>query len=158
MAMTITSTIRSSMFSAGIGGAVMYLLDPAGGARRRALMRDRIASAASKTGKAYQAVRRDVTNRVGGIAAKARGRFGDGTPDDGVLEARVRAVLGHVSSRPRAIRVTADDGSITLTGQAEKPEVRAIEAATRNVRGVGQVDNRLAVHTSGARPNGWPSW
>jgi hypothetical protein len=48
------------------GAVLMYLGDPEGGRRRRALVRDRLVRAAHRTGDAVDVTSRDVTNaRVG---------------------------------------------------------------------------------------------
>ena len=56
----------------GLGAAVMYVLDPQGGRRRRAFARDKAMSLASKTSKVVSARSRDLANRAKGVAAEAR--------------------------------------------------------------------------------------
>jgi len=56
----------------GLGAAVMYVLDPQGGRRRRALARDKAVSLANKTSKVVSARSRDLANRAKGVAAEAR--------------------------------------------------------------------------------------
>src|SRR5438132_5811675 len=60
---------------AAVGAGLMYLLDPEGGRRRRALLRDQLVSAAHKTTDAVDATSRDMTNRARGVVAELRGRF-----------------------------------------------------------------------------------
>src|SRR5437764_8552791 len=137
---------RSTILGAGIGAGLMFIFDPVRGARRRALVPDKFVRAAHKTRDAYEATQRDVGNRASGVAAELRGRFSaDGASDDIIVE-RVRAELGRVSSHPRAIHVAANDGSVTLTGDALATEVSSIVAAVRRVRGVDDVRNELTAH------------
>jgi hypothetical protein len=73
----------------GIGAALMYLLDPDRGARRRALARDKAIHLGRVTGERLGARSRDLRNRAQGVAARAkRGKSNEAPPDD-VLEARV---------------------------------------------------------------------
>jgi hypothetical protein len=61
----------------GLGAAVMYVLDPEGGRRRRALARDKAVSLANKTTRVVEAKSRDLANRAKGVAAEARSKMGD---------------------------------------------------------------------------------
>jgi len=65
----------------GLGAAVMYVLDPQGGRRRRALARDKAVSLANKTSRLVAARSRDLANRAKGVAAEARSKMAD--PDGG---------------------------------------------------------------------------
>src|SRR5262249_6662234 len=64
-------TLRSTICGAGIGAGLMFLLDPATGARRRSLLRDKVVGAAHKTRDAYDATRRDIGNRLSGASAES---------------------------------------------------------------------------------------
>src|SRR5215204_3663603 len=73
----------------GLGAALMYILDPDRGRRRRALMRDQFVSAGHRLPDAVGAIARDLSNRTRGLVAEAgasieetfnRGRPGCGTP------------------------------------------------------------------------------
>ena len=73
------SALRSTICGAGIGAGLMFLFDPARGARRRSMVRDRVVRAAHKTRDAYDATRRDFGNRLSGAAAEVRSQLsGDG--------------------------------------------------------------------------------
>lgn len=163
----MNNAVRSTMVGAGVGAGLMLLLDPARGARRRALVRDKITYAARKTRDAYGATRRDLGNRLSGL--KARTRWGPGQAvSDRKLEGRVRSVLGRVSSHPGAIRVSASHSSVMLAGDVLASDARRVEAAVRAIRGVVDVRNELVVHPAGTnvpalqgrsnRPGWWSSW
>lgn len=145
---------RDILVGAGVGAAVVFMLDPQGGGRRRALVRDKMAYASRKTRDGMDAVARDMANRTRGIAAATRGRFTDSNVDDDVLVERVRAKLGRASSHPRAIDVKAADGEVTLYGPILSDEVADVLSIVGSVRGVHAVVNELEPHDS---PEGIPS-
>jgi hypothetical protein len=62
----------------GLGAAVMYVLDPQGGRRRRALARDKAVSFAKTTSRVVGARSRDLANRAKGVASEARSKMADG--------------------------------------------------------------------------------
>src|SRR5512143_3725681 len=110
----------------GVGAALMYALDPQQGNRRRALARDKLTKAMHKTGHAVGATSRDVVHRAGGLAASMQARFFEDNAPDAVVEARVRARLGRVSSHPGAVEVAAASGVITLHGPVFRSELAGI--------------------------------
>jgi hypothetical protein len=130
----------------GIGAGLMYFLDPTGGGRRRALVRDQIIHASHYAEEAAQATRRDLTNRATGVAARLRGATRREPPDDRVLIERVRAQLGRVVSHPHAIDVDAIDGVVTLRGPILMREVAPLCRAVSRIRGVGEVIDQLDAH------------
>ena len=58
--------------AAGAGAALMYLFDPARGARRRRLVTDQVVHAGHVVGDALGVTGRDLANRGRGLAAEAR--------------------------------------------------------------------------------------
>jgi hypothetical protein len=159
--------LRSTICGAGIGAGLMFLLDPARGARRRSMVRDKVVRAAHKTRDAYAATRRDLSNRHSGAAAEVRSQLGGDRADGWTIGERVRAKLRRVTSHPRAITVRIEDGCVTLTGDALASEVDAIVSGVENVRGVRKVDNRLTLHAAanrvrslqrGSRRRAWSTW
>jgi BON domain len=137
---------RDLLIGAAAGSALMFMLDPSTGTRRRALARDRMTRATRKTRDGLEAAARDIGNRASGLAATTRGRWSDEAVDDATVVERVRAKLGRVCSHPRAIDVDARDGRVTLRGQVLFPEMRAVVATALAVRGVGSVDNQLEAY------------
>ena len=82
----------------GLGAAVMYVLDPQGGRRRRALARDKAVSLANKTGRVVEATSRDLANRAKGVAADARAKISK--PNGGREEGHVDETRQRDSERP----------------------------------------------------------
>jgi gas vesicle protein len=145
---------REILVGAGVGAALAFMLDPQGGGRRRAVVRDKVVRASRKSRDGVDAVARDMANRTRGVAAATRGRFTGGDVDDDVLVERVRAKLGRASSHPRAIDVKAGGGEVTLYGPILAGEVDGVLSTVAAVRGVRSVINELEPHDS---PEGIPS-
>jgi hypothetical protein len=142
---------RDFLLGAGVGAALTYMFDPVGGARRRALLRDKAVRVTRKTREGLDGKARDVANRLAGAAAAARGRLTSEAIDDARLFGRVRAQLGRVSTHPRALEVDARNGEVTVRGPILAREVDAVLAAIAAVRGVRSVINQLEIHASGDR-------
>lgn len=141
---------RDLIAGVGIGAALAFLLDPNGGARRRALVRDKFVRASRRTRDGVDATSRDLANRTRGIAAAARGRFTHEPVSDNVLLERVRAKLGRACSHPRALDVLAYQSHVTLRGPILASEVPGVLAAVTAVRGVEEVTNELEPHETAA--------
>ena len=103
--------------TAGIGAGLMFLLDPDLGARRRAILRDKMISFGRIAAWAADKTSRDVKNRLYGTVQSTKSRFRDAAVSDDVLVERVRSQMGRAVSHPHAIYVTAQDGRITLSGE-----------------------------------------
>src|SRR5215510_227962 len=84
----------------GLGAALMYLLDPDRGARRRALARDKAVHFGRVAGERLGARSRDLRNRARGLAARTRRAKPEETPGDDVLEARMRSEIGRAARHP----------------------------------------------------------
>jgi uncharacterized membrane protein/uncharacterized protein YwbE len=132
--------------SIGVGAATAYLLDPTSGTRRRRRVGDLFVRGANLTGDAAGKVGRDLRNRTRGIVASAGRVVRRDAPDDEVLHERVRSSLGRVTSHPHAIKVTAHDGRVVLTGPILKTEEARVIHAVGAVRGVNAVESRLQPH------------
>jgi hypothetical protein len=136
------------LLGAVIGAGVMYLLDPDGGRRRRALLRDQLVSAGHKTSDAVGATSRDVTNRARGVVAELRGRLRREHVGDDVLRERVRARIGAVVGHAGALETHVSDGRVTLRGPVLSEELERLLRRVRGVRGVEEVLSELEVHES----------
>lgn len=143
-----SGTALTLLTGLGLGAALMYFLDPDRGARRRALVRDRTASALRQGGRGAQGIAEDARNRAVGTAAEIGRRLRDEQVTDDQLVARVRAQLGHHVERARAIDVVADGGRVVLRGEVAADEVEDVLSTVRGVRGVDQVDNQLGIRAS----------
>jgi hypothetical protein len=130
------------------GSTLMFLLDPAAGRRRRALMRDQIRKARRRSRKALEATTRDISNRSGGVTATIRRLWASETANDRRLIERVRATLGHSCSHPRAIDVEADNGHVILRGPVLGAEEQSLLRAVAGVPGLKGVRNGLEAHAS----------
>lgn len=132
----------------GLGAALMYILDPKRGARRRALLRDQASSALRTGRREFRRRTEDLKHRAEGAVAELRGRLRerkDGTVDDEQLAERVRAELGHKVHHTSALEVSAQDGIVTLAGMIPREELPDALATARKVRGVEQVRDELRV-------------
>jgi BON domain len=140
----------------GLGACLIYLFDPRLGRRRRALIGDKIGSYWRSTGDFLGKTARDASNRTRGLLAEASTPFKHAeTPDNAVLEARVRAQLGHMGSEASAIDVSTEQGRVTLHGSIPASATEALLSAVESVAGVTEVVNQLEVkseteHMAGA--------
>jgi hypothetical protein len=130
----------------GIGAGCMYFFDPDLGRRRRTLFSDQWNRACRDLENAADVTLRDLNNRLTGLAAMSRAQERDDS--DPVLVNRVRSKMGRYVSHPSAIRVTAKDGRVRLSGPVLAREVEALFAAVRAVPGVAHVENNLDAHQS----------
>ena len=145
---------RALIGGMALGAAAMLMLDPDRGARRRALVREKMVRGTRRTGEALDAAARDVANRTRGVVASTRGRvWSEDVEDDRLLE-RVRAKLGRVCSHPHAVDVDVMDGAVTLRGPILADEVNDVLTVIASVRGVHSVHNGLDAHDS---PEGIPA-
>jgi osmotically-inducible protein OsmY len=129
----------------GLGAALMYLFDPDRGRRRRALIRDKAEGAANKAGDYAGKMSRDLRNRAYGLVTETKSMFQNQEVTDEVLIDRVRAKLGHYSVHVGAIDVTAESGTVILSGSVLAKEVPEVLRAVGSVRGVKRVENQLAM-------------
>jgi len=141
---------RLLLGAAAAGAISMYLLDPDHGRRRRAVMRDRLASGMSRLDEATSVASRDLRNRARGVAHEVRARFTPEDVPDEVLSERVRSRLGGAVSHPGAIEVAALSGRVTLSGAVLEREYVRLLRTVWAVRGVADVEDRLAVYESAA--------
>ncbi|HUP42032.1 MAG TPA: BON domain-containing protein, partial [Thermoanaerobaculia bacterium] len=112
------TTIVTSALALGAGAGLMYLLDPQGGRRRRALLKDKARHGAHEAGDKVSAVATDVGNRARGLTKEAVGRLRNEELTDEQLAQRVRSTLGHHTDHAGAIEVLVHDGRVTLAGPA----------------------------------------
>ena len=145
--------LLAGLIGVGAGLTATYFLNSNRGGQRRALIGDKLSSAANRLPSAMSGAATDISNRARGMWAGATNLFTSDNPSDQVLEARVRSKMGRVVSHPSSIHVMARDGRVTLDGVILAHEVPALLASVEKVRGVQDVENNLQVHQS---PGGVP--
>jgi len=129
----------------GLGAVLMYVFDPDRGKGRRAVIRDKVDSAAHKIGDAAEKMGRDISHRAQGVMAETKSLFRQDQVSDDVLVERVRSRFGRLPVDIGGFEVLAHDGIVTLRGQIGADEVPKVLRAARFVRGVKAVDNHLTV-------------
>jgi len=134
----------------GIGAGLMYVFDPDRGSRRRALVRDKVEHAKNRAGDYAGKVSRDLRNRAQGLAAETAAIFSEEKVSDEVLVERVRVAMGRVPAHDGAVKVTANNGIVNLSGQALANELPALMAAIREVGGVKDIVSDLKVREGAA--------
>ncbi len=146
-------SLVGALLGALAGSVLMYFLDPRGGARRRALLRDQIVHLRHQgqdmiEGAGGTASR--VKDRARGTMIETQGRIQERLSDEPVpdqqLEARVRSEMGRFVKHLSAIDIRAREGVVTLSGAVLADEVEAVVKAARNVRGVKSIENKLTVY------------
>jgi hypothetical protein len=132
-----------------LGSLMTFLLDPARGNYRRALIQDKAASFRRETKLRGGKLGRDIANRTKGIKANVNklGAQEESLSDDRLI-ARVRSEFGRKISHPKSISVDADNGVITLSGPILESEVDDLISCVGNVRGVEDVINNLEAYDS----------
>ena len=125
------------------GAALMYLLDGASGARRRAELRDKLVSFSRMGTRKANVAARDVAHRLEGAWAEAGHLFKNEVASDDMLSERVRSQLGRVVSHAHSVEVTAPDGCITLRGSVPDGERDQLLRRVHRVRGVRMVLDKL---------------
>jgi hypothetical protein len=144
---------RMMLRGAVLGAGLMYLFDPARGARRRAQLGGRVAHFFRLERQLVDRARRDAGNRIRGMIDQLRSPIVKQVSDD-VLEPRVRSKLGHCVSHPRAVLVDVVDGHVTLAGPILTREADHLVREVAAIRGVKEVLDALDRH---ATPEGVPS-
>jgi hypothetical protein len=141
------SALVGAIAGFGAGALTMYFLDPDTGARRRALVGDKVVKGRRKLTRAARITQEDLANRSRGMMIEAKNRFTDqeGVPDE-VIEARVRSEMGHVISNPHAVHVSSSNGYVRLTGSILAHEKAALIKCVNGVAGVNNVQNLLSEH------------
>jgi uncharacterized membrane protein len=132
----------------GLGAGMMYLLDPASGRRRRAVLRDKAVHYGHRLEKAAETICRDAANRSWGAAAEAWSWLGSlvsGPVSDAVLAERVRSRMGRFVCRPSEVQVAVADGRVTLLGSATQAEIDDLLPAVRSVPGVAALESQMTV-------------
>jgi hypothetical protein len=129
----------------GAGAALMYLLDPDRGRRRRARLHDQALHAAGAARATLGKRARDLSNRTRGLVAEAGTHFRCEQASDEVLAERVRSKMGRAVSEPGDIEVSVGEGRVTLRGVVFAHESERLLRCVARVRGVQGVENQLKI-------------
>jgi osmotically-inducible protein OsmY len=118
-------SLKSLLLGAGGGAALLYFLDPDHGARRR---------------NAVQSQAQGITQKVSNLKEEGKPQ-----PDDVTLAHKVESEIFRDADAPKGkVNVNAVDGVVTLRGEIESDDqIEQLEAATRKVQGVQEVENLL---------------
>jgi len=137
------------------GAVAMFYLDPQGGRRRRAVMRDKVSAAYHDARDLAEANARRAADRARGMIAEARRRLWPfGRPSDAQLNERIRSQLGRLVMNPHAIKSEVAAGCLRLRGKVLRHEVGTLMGGLWNVPGVQRIVNELAVYTEpGSEPD-----
>jgi osmotically-inducible protein OsmY len=143
----MSSTLKSFVAGAAIGGAAAYLLDARSGAQRR----QQLAASARRRKSDLEGTARGAQ----GVVAKAQhaATGGDSAPPDDITLARkVESEIFRPADAPKGhVNVQAIDGVVELRGQVDSSSVIGeLEQRTRKVTGVRDVRNFL--HVPGQTP------
>jgi CBS domain-containing protein len=131
-----------------LGAGIMYLLDPNRGRSRRATVQNRSAGLYRGIGRFAVKAQRDLQNRATGLVAEAKAKLRrENEVDDDILEARIRARLGHITAYSRAISIGVKKGCVTLHGPVPTDKIDDLVSAVGSVSGVREVISELHAPT-----------
>lgn len=125
------------------GALVMYLMDPAAGRRRRALMRDKGMAMGHNAQHFVHAKTKRASDRVRGVVAKTRAHLSHEPIEDERLHDRIRSKMGRLVSHPHAIHVDVHYGRVVLKGTASRDEADELVSMIESMRGVEGVHDLL---------------
>ena len=138
---------------AGLATLGLTLFDPTRGAARRAMLRDKTSASLRRLRDGARGRVLDARSRASGALHEMRARLTEGDVPNPTLENRVRAQIGRAVSHPGALRVSAVDGCVEITGPVLASEVDDLVRRIRAVRGVKDVVERFDVHEeAGSEP------
>ncbi|MEA2560184.1 MAG: hypothetical protein QOH06_1688 [Acidobacteriota bacterium] len=100
----------------GLGAGLMYLLDPDGGRRRRALARDKAVHGLKVSGKALRRTSADVGNRTRGLVAGAGSLLRKGSKGVHEVESRLEIHDGESESSNGSRRLSPRTAALGLGG------------------------------------------
>jgi osmotically-inducible protein OsmY len=136
---------------AALVAALTYFFDRENGKRRRRMAADRTAGFFRRKARLLDRGRKQAVSAGYGAVQKAKHRTEEEKPqpNDATLKAKVESEVFRDARVPKGqVDVNAEDGVVYLRGEVESPDLVAeLEAATRKVHGVREVENLL--HTPG---------
>jgi uncharacterized membrane protein len=141
---------RYLISAAAVGAIAMFMLDPRHGRGRRERARDQATRAWGQLDAAFGATSKDMKSRTRGLMSELKARIAGEEVPDALLVERVRSRLGWAVSHPGAIDVQSSHGRIVLSGAVLEREYIRLLRTVWAVRGVVDVEDRLAVYESSA--------
>lgn len=130
-----------------VGAVAMFFLDPRGGNRRRAMVRDKVAHAGNVVSDTVPQKVGSVSNMAKGVQQAASSRVGGShaSDDDKTVTDRVMSEVFRDPQLPKGeVNVNTVDHVVYLRGHIEDPtKVEEIEERTRQVPGVKDVINLI---------------
>ena len=133
---------------AAIGAAMMWLLDPAAGRRRRAILGDRTLAFFRRGARRAERAGGAVAAEAYGVAQKAAHlREEPKDHNDETLKSKVESELFRDADAPKGqVDVNAQDGVVQLRGEVDSPElIDELVQRARSEQGVQDVENLLHV-------------
>ncbi|SEJ33549.1 BON domain-containing protein [Paraburkholderia diazotrophica] len=137
------NTFLKSVTAAVIGAAAMYYFDNHSGKRRRAMLRDKMASTTRRISKRSRAQARRAAGHAYGVLHRAAS---SAPTSDRQLTDRVRAHLGRIVATPGAIHVRVEQGVAWISGHVLAADRERVIRETAAVPGVERVEEQLCVH------------
>jgi len=145
---SVSAPAAAAAGGVALGAILAFFLDPRAGRRRRHAARDRALSRARRGERRALARARRAESHAVGIARRtfnARRFRRRESLDDVTLAHKVESELSRRAGAPKGqIVVNAEDGVVFLRGVIERQEdIQRLEAATRQIAGVQEVENLL---------------
>jgi hyperosmotically inducible periplasmic protein len=137
---------------AAFAAAAAWLLDPASGRRRRALLRDRTAGILRRGARRSERFGRHMASDTQGLVQRATHREEPRVLDDATLKNKVETELFRATDSPKGrVSVNAQHGIVQLRGEVDSPDlIEDLVQKTRSIQGVREVENLLHVPGSPA--------
>lgn len=142
----IRDMTRGFTFGAAAGAALAYFLDPDRGKARRARTRDQLLARSRDVLDQAETKARYLEGEVEGLAYRLTPKTGQQPSVDGrTLADKVRSeILGKQPFRDYPITVDADNGTVHLRGEVNRPEiVRALRSEIEKMPEVARVENLI---------------
>ncbi len=143
-----TSTGKSFFWLMGgilMGAAATFILDPALGRRRRALIRVKFFSKNLELKRGARKIVLDLKNRAKGAITEFESSLENEEIDDETLNERVRSEFGRKIRHSKAIKTEVHNNVVTLSGFVLSDEVVRLIKCVKKIRGVKEVINHLDV-------------
>jgi hypothetical protein len=138
---------------AALAVAGAWLLDPASGRRRRALLRDRTAGLLRRLARRGERFGRRMASDTQGLVQRAaNARPEQKLVDDATLKNKVESELFRAADSPKGrVSVNAQHGVVQLRGEVDSPDlIEDLVEKARSIQGVREVENLLHVPGSPA--------